>query len=85
MKSHAHFELIRMQAAATANAEDARIWRWYADLMEDRRLVCLRCGLAWTVTVDGRLLARDPSFDLAVRTAYLHSHVPASLNPAMAT
>lgn len=64
-------EQIRTHAGASADVDDSRVWRWYAGLMEGRRVVYAREDTVWTVVIDGRLLAYDPSFDSAVRTAYV--------------
>lgn len=62
-------ELVRLRAAAHANLEDARIWRWYADLMEEDRVRCTHTRAAWLVTIDDRYTVEDESFDRAVRLA----------------
>ena len=64
-------QLVRLRAAANANIQDASLWRWYADLMEDHRISCLRRNESWVVAVAGRELANDRSFDVAVRSAYV--------------
>ncbi|MGF6259762.1 hypothetical protein [Paraburkholderia youngii] len=68
--SHPHsLEITRLAAAVRANADDARVWRWYADLMEDGRVSCTRTRKGWLITVDGRCTVEDESFDCAVRRA----------------
>lgn len=62
-------ELARLAAASRANVDDARVWRWYADLMEDDRVSCARIRNGWRITVDGRATVEDESFDCAVRQA----------------
>ncbi|MBN3725722.1 hypothetical protein [Burkholderia sp. Ac-20379] len=62
-------ELARLRAAALANLDDARIWRWYADLMEEERVCCTRTRDGWLITVDERYTVEDESFDRAVRLA----------------
>ncbi|MBN3854855.1 hypothetical protein G3N59_15840 [Paraburkholderia sp. Ac-20340] len=62
-------EVARLTAAARANIDDARLWRWYADLMEDERVSCTRTRHGWQITVDGRCTVEDESFDSAVRRA----------------
>jgi hypothetical protein len=62
-------ELARLSAAVRANIDDARVWRWYADLMEDDRVKCTRMRNGWQVTVDGRCTVEDESFDGAIRLA----------------
>jgi len=70
----ANLQLIRMRAAATANGQDAALWRWFSDQMEDRRLSCERFCEHWSVRLGGRELACDRSFDMAVRSAYTRCH-----------
>ncbi|WP_322044560.1 hypothetical protein [Paraburkholderia sp. J67] len=70
MVTQAHnLEVARLSAAARANADDARVWRWYADLMEDDRVRVTRLRHGWQITVDGRCTVEDESFDCAVRRA----------------
>lgn len=60
---------IRRSAAIAANAEDADIWRWFAGLVEERRIRwCLADG-SWLVSVDHRHVATDADFDQAIRVA----------------
>ena len=60
---------IRRSAAIAANAEDADIWRWFAGLVEERRIRwCLADG-RWLVSVDHRHVATDGDFDQAIRVA----------------
>jgi hypothetical protein len=66
-------EAARLRAAARAQGPDARIWRWYSEQIDDQRLECRRHEDIWSVKVAGRELARDRSFDAAVRTAYAFS------------
>jgi len=69
-----NLQLIRMRAVAMANGQDASLWRWFSDQMEDRRLSCERFCESWSIRWGGRELASDRSFDAAVRTAYTRSH-----------
>ncbi|OLL29245.1 hypothetical protein BTH42_23620 [Burkholderia sp. SRS-W-2-2016] len=62
-------ELARLRAAVRANLDDARVWRWYADLMEDGRVSCTRTRTGWQITVDEHCTVEDESFDRAVRVA----------------
>ncbi|MCE4575248.1 hypothetical protein QCE73_38170 [Caballeronia sp. LZ029] len=60
---------VRRSAAIAANAEDADIWRWFANLVEERRIRwCLANG-SWLVSVDHRHVATDKDFDVAIRGA----------------
>jgi hypothetical protein len=63
-------EMIRLRAAATAQGQDAQLWRWFSDRMEDRCLDCRRHEEYWSIKISGRELARDRSFDVAIRSAY---------------
>jgi hypothetical protein len=70
MSTHLHeLELARLRAAVRANLDDARVWRWYADLMEDERVSTTRTRDGWQITIDGRCTVEDESFDRAVRLA----------------
>ncbi len=68
-------ELVRLRAAASALSQDARLWRWFSDQMEEHRLRCERDRDWWRITIAGRELACDRSFDVAVRAAYTLSQV----------
>ncbi|MEN7531626.1 MULTISPECIES: hypothetical protein [unclassified Cupriavidus] len=70
MDQSAGLEVIRLRAAASALTQDARLWRWFSDQMEEHRLNCERNRDFWRITVAGRELACDRSFDVAVRAAY---------------
>lgn len=57
------------QAALAANAEDASVWRWFAYLLEERRIRWrFQCG-RWIVHVDREEVATEPTFDSAIRCA----------------
>ncbi|WP_341318122.1 hypothetical protein WN982_23800 [Paraburkholderia sp. IMGN_8] len=62
-------EHVRAAAALAANAEDASIWRWFALLLEERRIRWCCSGDRWLVSVDNRHVATDSSFDKAIRSA----------------
>jgi hypothetical protein len=67
-------QTVRQHAAATANAEDASLWRWFSALLEERRIRwCLAADSNWLVSVDHQHLATSPSFDSAVREAKLRA------------
>ena len=59
----------RQVAAEAANAEDAQVWRWFSDLLEDGRLRWCRSAAGWLVTVDHKHLATSSDFDDAIRVA----------------
>ncbi len=67
-------------AAFSVTTDDARLWRWYACLMEDRRVACGRNGATWTVMVDGREFGNGPSFDEAMRSAHSMMRALTALN-----
>jgi len=71
MGEYQHIEIIRLRAASNANIQDAALWRWFSDMMEDNRVAFTRNADVWSVWVDGQLLTADRSYDLAMRTAYL--------------
>jgi len=71
MYEHQHIEVIRLRAAASANNQDAALWRWYSDMMEDNRVACARKNGVWSIWVDERLVASERSYDLSVRTAFM--------------
>jgi|GEM_PF-1972141 len=59
----------RLQGVASANAEDAGLWRWFSLMVQDSRIRwCLAHG-AWLVSVDHRHVATETSFDEAIRAA----------------
>ena len=60
---------IRQSAANAANAEDADIWRWFAGLVEERRIRWCFADGRWLVSVDHRHVATDENFDDAIRSA----------------
>jgi hypothetical protein len=62
---------VRLNAANTANAEDAGMWRWFSDMVEERRIRWCFAHDSWLVSVDHRHLATDRSFDQAIRVAKL--------------
>ena len=62
-------EIARLNAAVNANIDDARVWRWYSDLMEDDRVRCERTRRGWQITIDDCHTVEDESFDCAVRLA----------------
>lgn len=70
MNGNICLKMAQLQAAAHANELDATLWRWFSDQMEDQMMSCERKRGDWIICVAGRELARDPSFDLAVRAAH---------------
>lgn len=66
----------------TTPIADPKIWRWYADLTDDRRLVCEHDGARWVVAVDGRRLADESAFEVAVHRAYAMTRALLALDRA---
>ena len=73
-------ELARLRAAVRANGDDAYLWRWYSDMMEDHRLVCKCLRGIWSVEIDGRPMAENASFDLVLRSAQVLFKARTALN-----
>lgn len=63
---------------------DPKIWRWYADLLSERRLACEHDGTRWVVAVDGRRLADARAFETAVHSAYAMTRALSALDRARA-
>ena len=68
---------VRLNAANAANAEDAEMWRWFSNMVEERRIRWCFAHDSWLVSVDHRHLATDRSFDQAIRVAKLCHQAPA--------
>jgi hypothetical protein len=62
-------DCVRSAAAQAANAADAKVWRWFSTMMEERRIRWCLAGCEWLVSVDHRHVATDACFDNAIRTA----------------
>lgn len=56
-----------LRHAPLADRDDARVWRWTAEAVDEGRLACRFQRGFWHIVLDGRLLAIDPSFDCAMR------------------
>lgn len=69
MNLEMELSLARRGAARHADADDAAVWRWVADLMEERRLVWRRQDEGWAIVIDGVVLACGSGFDDAMRAA----------------
>lgn len=61
----------RTAAAQAANTEDADIWRWFAILVDERRIRWCCAHGKWLVSVDHRHVSTETTFDDAVRSAKL--------------
>ncbi|MDR8726030.1 hypothetical protein [Burkholderia pseudomultivorans] len=59
----------RAAARDSANAEDAALWRWFAALLDERRIRWCHSGRGWLVSVDHRHVATGTQFDQAMRIA----------------
>ncbi|MFX1767727.1 MULTISPECIES: hypothetical protein [Paraburkholderia] len=59
----------RLQGVASANAEDASLWRWFSLMVQDSRIRWRLAHGAWLVSVDHRHVATETSFDEAMRAA----------------
>lgn len=59
----------RHEAALAANAEDASVWRWFAYLLEERRIRWRWQSNTWLVHVDRLHVATEITFDRAIREA----------------
>jgi hypothetical protein len=71
-----------LKARYNAVVADPKIWRWYADLMSNRRLACEHDGASWIVAVDGRRLAEESAFESAVFAAYAMTRALVALDEA---
>ncbi|MFT4066879.1 hypothetical protein [Paraburkholderia sp.] len=61
--------LTRAAARDSANAEDAALWRWFAALLDERRIRWCQSDRGWLVSVDHRHVATGTQFDQAIRIA----------------
>jgi hypothetical protein len=59
----------RQEGAEAANAQDASVWRWFSELLEDRRIKWRYSFGKWVITVDRMQLSMGGSFDSAIRLA----------------
>lgn len=62
----AHFDMVRLNAKANANKADAELWRWYADMVEERQIKHVCKGRHFEVVL-GPHRIEAPSFDEAIR------------------
>lgn len=62
-------DMVRLQARATANAEDANVWRWFSLLLQESRIRWVRAHEGWLVSIDHRHVATEATFDEAMRAA----------------
>ncbi|WP_322028040.1 hypothetical protein [Burkholderia sp. BCC1977] len=60
---------MRFENAIIANADDASIWRWFSYLLEERRIRWRFQFGNWHVSVDRVHVARESTFDDAIREA----------------
>jgi hypothetical protein len=59
----------REAAAALVNHQDADMWRWFAELMNQRRIRWSYAHDVWLVSIDHRHVASECDFDRAIRAA----------------
>jgi hypothetical protein len=64
-----HLVDARTGATTRANAEDVAEWRWFAALLDDRRIRWRFAFNHWIGHVDRRRVATEPSFYDAIRSA----------------
>jgi len=62
--------IVRLEALADSNAEDARLWRWFANSLEEGRLFWHRDRKSWEIYIDRARVSKHASFDVAIRTAH---------------
>lgn len=62
--------ILRLEALADSNAEDAGLWRWFANSLEEGRLFWHRDRKSWEIYLDRTQVAKHASFDVAMRTAH---------------
>lgn len=62
--------IVRLAALADSNAEDARLWRWFANALEEGQLYWHRDRKYWEIYLHRSLVSKHASFDVAMRTAY---------------
>ena len=72
MNAMTNFEMRRLTAVASANQEDAYLWRMFSQLYEERRIRWCDSADGWLVSIDHRHLATETSFDQAIRRAIEH-------------
>jgi hypothetical protein len=63
----------RSAAAMAANIEDASAWRWFAALLEERRIRWRVAFNNWLVYVDRTQVATKPTFYEAIRAAQIEA------------
>jgi hypothetical protein len=73
-------DFVRLAALANEHAQDARLWRWFANMLEDGRLAWLRDRKSWEIYIDGARVTRNASFDTALRVAYAVNCAPSNLD-----
>jgi hypothetical protein len=64
-----NMRVARAAARDSANAEDAALWRWFAELLDERRIRWCHSGRGWLISVDHRHVATGTQFDQAMRIA----------------
>jgi hypothetical protein len=59
----------REEAAASANAEDAALWRWFSNLYDEGLIRWCKTDDGWLVSVSHRHVATTLTFDEGIREA----------------
>jgi hypothetical protein len=73
LRDTAPFVEARLGAATQANAQDAAVWRWFAALLDERRIRWRFAFNEWVVHVDRKRVATAASFYDAIRLAKEHA------------
>lgn len=63
------FEHAREKAALLANSDDAALWRWFSEMLEERRITFRFESNRWLVRIDRQHIASAPDVDSAIRAA----------------
>ena len=71
--------IVRLEALADSNAEDARLWRWFANSLEEGRLCWHRDRKSWEIYFDRMHVSKHASFDVAIRVAHMKALEMSSL------
>jgi hypothetical protein len=70
MTEGTHFDAnARKEAAASANAEDAAVWRWFSNLYDQGLIRWCRTHRGWLISVAHRHVATTATFDEGIREA----------------
>ena len=67
MDNFTHLETAALRHGERVDRNDAQVWRWYAEAVDEGRLACQFQHGFWHIVLDGLAHANDRSFDSAVR------------------